>query len=128
MPLLKRAAKWLALLLGLALAALIVLQLLPPRGVVPGQNPWRPKPGQRPLVIAHGGGQGLRPPNTLEAFEHSVALGCDVLEMDLHLTKDGVLVTLHDDTIDRTSDGTGRASDFTLAELKAKNFGFKFKD
>jgi glycerophosphoryl diester phosphodiesterase len=128
MPFLKRAAKWLALAFGLALAVLLALQILPPRGTVPGQNPWRPKPNQRPLVIAHGGGQGLRPPNTLEAFEHSVALGCDVLEMDLHLTKDGVLVTLHDDTIDRTSDGTGRASDFTLAELKARNFGFKFKD
>ena len=124
----KRAFKFgIGALVALALFYLIV-QLLPPRGKVPGQNVWRPSPGQRPLVIAHGGGQGLHPPNTLEAFAHAVALGCDALEMDLRLTKDGVLVTLHDETIDRTSDGRGRAIDFTAAELKAKNFGCKFKD
>ena len=115
---------------ALALVALIFLvaQILPARGKVPGQNPWRPRPGQRPLVIAHGGGQGLHPPNTLEAFEHAAALGCDALEMDLRLTRDDVLVTLHDESIDRTSDGRGRAIDFTVAELKATNFGYKFKD
>jgi glycerophosphoryl diester phosphodiesterase len=128
MPFLKRAMKWTGIGLGLVLVILLSSQILPPRDVVPGQNPWRPKPGHRPLIIAHGGGQGLQPPNTLEAFAHSVKLGCDALEMDLRLTKDGALVTLHDETIDRTSDGTGRAIDFTLAELKGKNFGYKFKD
>lgn len=106
---------------------LALLQFLPARGVVAGPNPWRPAPGKRPLVIAHGGGQGLHPANTLVAFEHSVALGCDALEMDLRLTKDGVLVTHHDETIDRTSDGTGRVIDFTLAELKERNFGARFR-
>lgn len=106
----------------------VLLQFLPARGVVAGPNPWRPSPGKRPLVIAHGGGQGLHPANTLEAFEHSVALGCDALEMDLRLTKDGVLVTHHDETIDRTSEGTGRVIDFTLAELQTRNFGAKFRD
>jgi glycerophosphoryl diester phosphodiesterase len=106
----------------------VICQVLPPRGVVEGQNPWRRSSGGRPLMIAHGGGQGLNPPNTLEAFEASVRLGCDVLETDLRLTRDGVLVTLHDETIDRTSDGTGRALDFSLAELKQRNFGAKFKD
>lgn len=124
----KRAIKWAASAVGLLALGLVLLQFLPARGVVAGPNPWRPKAGQRPLVIAHGGGQGLQPPNTIPAFENSVALGCDALEMDLHVTKDGVLVTLHDETIDRTSDGTGRLNDFTLAELKEKNFGFKFKD
>src|SRR5262245_30983485 len=92
---------------ALATVALLflVLQFLPPRGKVAGQNPWRPRPGQRPLVIAHGGGQGLHPPNTLEAFAHAVALQCDALEMDLRITRDDILVTLHDETIDRTSDG-----------------------
>lgn len=111
-----------------ALAAFVALQILPPRGRVQGENPWRPQPGGPPLLIAHGGGQGLRPPNTMEAFENSVSLGCDVLEMDLRLTRDGALVTLHDETIDRTSDGTGRAIDFTVSELKTRNFGFKFRD
>jgi glycerophosphoryl diester phosphodiesterase len=106
---------------------IVLLQLLPARGVVVGPNPWRPAPGKRPLVIAHGGGQGLHPANTLVAFEQSVALGCDALEMDLRLTKDGVLVTHHDETIDRTSDGSGRVMDYTLAELKERNFGAKFR-
>lgn len=106
----------------------VVLQWLPPRAVVAGTNAWRCVPGGRPLIIAHGGGQGLHPPNTLAAFRASGRLGCDVLETDLRLTRDGVLVTLHDETIDRTSDGSGRAIDFTLAELKEKNFGAKFKD
>src|ERR1043166_8791860 len=122
------AAKWILIPAGLVAVIFLLLQVVPPRGVVPGRNPWRPRPGPRPLIIAHAGGQGLQPSNTLPAFEHSVALGCDVLEMDLRLTKDGILVTLHDETIDRTSDGMGRVMDLTLAELKERNFGFKFKD
>ena len=73
----------------------------------------------RPLVIAHQGGDGLRPSNTMAAFEHAAALGVDVLEMDIHATKDGVLVTIHDDTVDRTTDGTGPVLDYTFAELQA---------
>jgi glycerophosphoryl diester phosphodiesterase len=106
----------------------LLVQLLPPRTTVPGQNPWRPSAGQHPLVIAHGGGQGLYPANTLPAFEYSATSGCDALEMDLRLTKDGVLVTHHDATIDRTSDSSGRVIDLTLTELKARNFGYKFRD
>jgi glycerophosphoryl diester phosphodiesterase len=124
----RHALKWAAVTFVFLAIAFALLQVIPPRGVVPGQNPWRPRPGQRPMVIAHGGGQGLQPPNTLVAFEHAVKLGCDALEMDARLTKDGVLVTLHDETIDRTSDGTGRLIDLTLAEAKTRNFGFKFKD
>jgi glycerophosphoryl diester phosphodiesterase len=120
----KRAGGVLATLLGL----LLVLQLLPPRGVVPGQNPWRPRPGQPPLIIAHGGGQGLHPANTLAAFSHSVTSHCDALEMDLRLTKDAALVTHHDETIDRTSDGTGPVVAMTLAELRERNFGHHFMD
>ncbi len=124
----KRMLKWSGVG-GVALgAAWLVLQMLPPRGVVPEPNSWRPRAGQRPLVIAHAGGQGLRPSNTLAAFAHSAGLGCDVLEMDLRLTRDGVLVVIHDETIDRTSDGQGRVIDFTVGELKQRNFGYKFKD
>ena len=77
----------------------------------------------RPMVIAHQGGEGLRPSNTLIAFENAVALGVDVLEMDVHSTNDGVLVLIHDDTVDRTTDGTGRVNDFTLAELQQLDAG-----
>ena len=72
-----------------------------------------------PMVIAHQGGDGLRPSNTLLAFQHAVDLGVDVLEMDVHLTRDGVLVLMHDATVDRTTDGTGALADMTLAQVKA---------
>src|SRR5687767_4266228 len=111
----KRVLKWSALVLGVLFVFFVLLQVAPRRGVVPGQNPWRPQLGKRPLVIAHAGGQGLQPSNTMIAFEQAVALGCDVLELDVRLTKEGVLVTIHDETIDRTSDGKGRVIDFTVA-------------
>ena len=75
-------------------------------------------------MIAHQGGDGLWPGNTLYAFEQAAALGVDVLEMDLHITKDGVLVINHDETVDRTTDGTGTIEDMTLAELKALDAGY----
>ncbi|MBI3870084.1 MAG: glycerophosphodiester phosphodiesterase [Verrucomicrobia bacterium] len=115
--------------IALAAALLAVLaQVLPRFDAVPGDNPWRRTPGGSPLIIAHGGGQGLHPANTLPAFQCSATSGCDVIEFDLRLTKDLALVTLHDATVDRTSDGHGKVIDFTLAELKAMNFGHHFKD
>ena len=77
----------------------------------------------RPMVIAHQGGEGLRPSNTMLAFENAVALGVDVLEMDVHSTSDGALVLIHDDTVDRTTDGRGRVLDFTLIELQQLDAG-----
>ena len=73
----------------------------------------------RPLVMAHRGGKGLWPENTLYAFEQATLLGVDVLEMDLHSTADGALVVLHDSTVDRTTDGTGPIHDLTLVQAQA---------
>ncbi len=81
---------------------------------------------QRPLVMAHQGGKGLRPDNTLSAFEHAVALGVDVLEMDIHTTADGVPVVMHDETVDGTTNGTGPILSFTLAELKELDAGYNW--
>jgi glycerophosphoryl diester phosphodiesterase len=72
---------------------------------------------ERPLVIAHQGGDGVWPGDTIFAFEKSVELGVDVLEMDAHITKDGHIVLMHDEEVDRTTDGTGLIEDLTLAEL-----------
>lgn len=77
-----------------------------------------------PLVIAHQGGDGLRPSNTMSAFTHAVELGVDVLEMDIHSTADDVLVTIHDETVDRTTNGSGRVHEFTLAELQELDAGY----
>ncbi len=79
-----------------------------------------------PLVIAHQGGDGLWPGNTLFAFEQAAALGVDVLEMDLHITRDGALVINHDETVDRTTDGTGNIEDMTLAEVKTLDAGYSW--
>lgn len=70
------------------------------------------------LVIAHQGGDGVWPGDTLFAFEKAVEIGSDVLEMDAHITRDGRIVLMHDEEVDRTTDGTGLIEELTLAEIK----------
>lgn len=81
---------------------------------------------ERVLVIGHRGAAGLAPENTLVGFQTAVETGVDILEMDVYLTKDGHPVVLHDPTVNRTTDGTGRVSDFTLAELQQLDAGYRF--
>ncbi|MBI3176165.1 MAG: glycerophosphodiester phosphodiesterase [Chloroflexi bacterium] len=80
----------------------------------------------RPLVIAHQGGDGLWPGDTLYAFEHAVDLGVDVLEMDAHITKDSQIVLMHDEKVDRTTDGTGLIEDMTLAQLRELDAAYQW--
>ena len=83
---------------------------------------------QRPLVIAHQGGDGLWPGDTMYAFEKAVELGVDVLEMDAHITKDGEIVLMHDETVDDTTDGTGLIEDLTLDELKGFDAAYEWSN
>lgn len=76
-----------------------------------------------PLVIAHQGGDGIWPGDTMFAFQNAANLGVDVLEMDVHITKDNVLVLMHDETIDRTTNGTGEIESMTLAQIKQLDAG-----
>lgn len=69
-------------------------------------------------MIAHQGGDGVWPGDTMLAFENAVQIGSDVLEMDAHITKDGQIVLMHDDEVDRTTDGAGLIEDMTLDDLK----------
>lgn len=71
------------------------------------------------IVLAHRGASGHAPENTLEAFRVAMEMGAEGFELDVHLSKDGQLVVIHDETVDRTTDGTGFVRDLTLAELKA---------
>lgn len=87
----------------------------------------RVSPGA-PYVIAHRGGAGLRPENTTVAFSHAHAIGADVLEMDVRLSADGVPVVIHDDTVDRTTDGEGAVATMSAAELAALDAGHHFVD
>ena len=69
----------------------------------------------------------LWPENTLTAFRGAVEIGFHWLETDLHQTADGTIVCIHDDTVDRTTDGKGRVADMTLAEVKTLDAGFRFR-
>jgi glycerophosphoryl diester phosphodiesterase len=81
------------------------------------------------MLVAHRGGAKIVPENTLEAFGQAVQVwGADMLEMDVRLTRDGIPVVIHDETVDRTTDGRGRVRDHTLAELRALDAGFGFVD
>lgn len=71
--------------------------------------------------IAHRGFSGIYPENTMLAFEKAIEAGCDGIETDVQLTKDGVAIICHDETIDRTTEGTGFIKDFTYEELKKIN-------
>ncbi|MDN3652078.1 glycerophosphodiester phosphodiesterase family protein [Thalassotalea ponticola] len=76
------------------------------------------------VAIAHRGGTGLgEPENTLAAFEQAIRDGIDVIEIDLRSTKDGAIVVIHDETVNRTTNGRGKVIDHTLAELKQLDAG-----
>jgi glycerophosphoryl diester phosphodiesterase len=118
---LKNRKPILPVLLLLLIAVLVGLRL--------GSRPAPPHPffdnfSRYPLVMAHQGGDGLWPGDTLFAFEQAAALGVDVLEMDAHLTQDGILVLIHDETVDRTTNGSGLVEEMTLAELKQLDAGY----
>ena len=73
------------------------------------------------LNFAHRGFKGLYPENTMLAFRKAVEIGADGIEFDLHLTKDGQLVIIHDELLDRTTDFKGLVKDYSLRELKKAN-------
>ena len=74
------------------------------------------------LVWAHRGASAYVPENTLPSFAKAVEMKADGIELDVQLTKDGEIVVVHDESLERVSDGTGFVKDHTLAELKAMNF------
>ncbi|MFF8289290.1 glycerophosphodiester phosphodiesterase [Streptomyces sp. NPDC016309] len=75
------------------------------------------------LTIGHRGVMGVEPENTLRSFVRAEHAGMDAIELDLHLSKDGALVVMHDAEVDRTTDGSGRIAEKTLAELRELDAG-----
>jgi glycerophosphoryl diester phosphodiesterase len=75
------------------------------------------------MAIAHRGASGVRPENTLAAFREALAMGIRDLECDVRLSRDGRIVVIHDANVDRTTDGSGRVADLSLAELRALDAG-----
>ena len=70
------------------------------------------------IILGHRGASGYAPENTLEAFRLAMDMGADGFELDVHLSRDGELIVMHDETVDRTTNGTGQIQSFTLKELK----------
>ncbi len=84
-------------------------------------NPWlRP---ERPLIIAHRGHSLEVPENTTEAYRRAIELGVEMIECDVHISRDGRLVMMHDSTLDRTTSGHGPVSGLTWNELAALDAG-----
>lgn len=78
-------------------------------------------------IIAHRGFSGKYPENTMLAFSKAVEIGAEGIELDVHFTKDGEIVIIHDETIDRTTDGTGFVRDYTYEELSKFNAYGRFE-
>jgi len=76
--------------------------------------------------MAHRGGSGLAPENTVVAFETGLAAGATIIETDVHTSSDGVLILIHDDTVDRTTDGHGLVHEMGLKEIKALDAAYWF--
>lgn len=80
----------------------------------------------RPLIMGHRGAMGHAPENTMASFRLAHEIGVEAIELDVHLSADGRLVVHHDETLDRTTNGTGEISDLTLAQLQQLDAGRKF--
>jgi glycerophosphoryl diester phosphodiesterase len=83
-------------------------------------------PGGAIRIIGHRGARGVAPENTVPAIRHGVDVGSQAIEIDLHATRDGELVVIHDPTVDRTTDGTGPVESRSLTELREFDAGYRF--
>lgn len=82
----------------------------------------------RTQIWAHRGASGYAPENTLEAFQKAIDLKADGIELDVQMTKDGQLVIIHDETVNRVSDGKGWVKDFTYEEINKLNVNKNFPE
>ncbi|MCD1293811.1 glycerophosphodiester phosphodiesterase [Methanocella sp. CWC-04] len=74
-------------------------------------------------TLGHRGAAGYEPENTIRSFRKAIEMGVDWIEFDLHMSKDGELIVIHDNTVDRTTNGSGHVSDMTLSDLKKLDAG-----
>ncbi|MFP3982120.1 MAG: glycerophosphodiester phosphodiesterase [Desulfurivibrionaceae bacterium] len=111
----------------MVMSGLMTMLMLSCDGEVPEKQPPAAfSRDQGPMVIAHRGGSGLRPENTMAAFKHALKLGVHGLEMDVHLSRDKELVVIHDSTVERITQGRGKVEDMDLKELKRLDAGYRF--
>ena len=119
----KKLKKFGIIFLGLCIAVFILYEILNYIAEPAPDHPYFSPAGF--MVIAHRGGRSLGPENTLYTFRRAVDMGVDVLEIDVHLTRDNHLVVIHDKTVDRTTNGSGTVESFKLVELKKLDAGYR---
>jgi glycerophosphoryl diester phosphodiesterase len=100
---------------------LVLLLIISASGFAQQQNFTMPLKG----LCAHRGGMDTHPENTIPAFRYSIESGVQMIEFDIQFSKDSVLVIMHDDSVDRTTDGKGNVADLTLKQLKQLDAGIK---
>jgi len=79
------------------------------------------------LVVAHRGAAAVAPENTMEAYRLAVEMGADAIELDVHLTADGKLAVMHDETVERTTDLTGAIASMSMKQLRTADAGYRFE-
>ena len=123
-----RRFKWLAgvLLVFIVLAGALYIFLAWSKGERAADHPYFKRDARRPLVIAHRGGAGLWPENTLYAFRRAAVSGADVIELDVRATADGALVVFHDATVERMTDGRGPIGGMSLEEVKRLDAAYRW--
>jgi len=121
---LKKLKKFLLWFLGILILLLLGLNLF--TNPIP-EHPFYRQFDRYPLVIAHAGSE-LYPTDTLYALERYADMNVDILEMDIHMTQDGVIVLLHDHTVDRTTNGTGDIREMTFSQAQALDAGYNWTD
>jgi len=104
--------------MGILAAVFLVIVVLHLIAVPAPDHPFFDQFERCPLVIGHAGSE-LYPTDTLHALDQNADMGVDILEMDVHSTKDMHIILIHDDTVDRTTDGIGDVREMTLAELQS---------
>ncbi|MEM9954089.1 MAG: glycerophosphodiester phosphodiesterase [Chloroflexota bacterium] len=115
------------LILGLiAIVAIVLGIMIAISRPMPDHPFFANLPDDEFIILAHQGGDGEFPGNTMVAFQNAVDVGAHVLELDAHTSADGVIVVIHDATVNRTTDGTGRVNEMTFADLQALDAGYNF--
>jgi glycerophosphoryl diester phosphodiesterase len=120
----KKIQKWGAIFIGLCIAVFILYKFLGYLAEPAPDHPFFNPAGF--MVIAHRGGRSLGPENTLYTYRRAVDLGVDVLEIDVHLTRDNRLAVIHDKTVDRTTNGTGTVESYNLADLQKLDAAYRW--
>lgn len=129
MPKIRRKFKWkvFCIVIACILVVYLIFALLPRTKCYDGENPFIIEKNAKPLLIAHGGGHGEFPDNTLEACYNAYSVDPNVmLEMDVSITRDGVIIMSHDTTLDRRTNASGAIADWTYSDLLDKRVDFSY--